>query len=182
MAAWCRLGSVAPLLPDATGYLPPATPHHNQEPKCCYRVHSLFGQTPRAVTKSRCDFQETFPLPTRVPRARLDRGAELSAAAQRVGFEGLPSQPESLQNDGQYLDRLKNTVLAARRATDSTASRLPCREKITFPAVRVLACELPPRLVNSRPKCAARTPDCGPARDDARIPRVSCVSSHRQPC
>ena len=95
-----QIGSVAPLLPGATGYLPPATPHHNQEPKCCYRVNGLLGQTPRAVTKSRCDFPETFPLPTRVPRARLNRGAELNAGGLRVSFEGLPGKPESVQNDG----------------------------------------------------------------------------------
>ena len=110
MAAWCRLGSVAPLLPGATGYLPPATPHHNPEPKCCYRIDGLLGQTPRAVTKSRCDFPETFPLPTRVPRARLNRGAELNAGGLRVSFEGLPGQPESVQNDGQLASYRDNRL------------------------------------------------------------------------
>ena len=75
------------------------------------------GQTPRAVTKSRCDFPETFPLPTRVPRARLNRGAELNAGGLRVGFEGLPGKPDSVQNDGQlssYRDnRLPLTTFSA---------------------------------------------------------------------
>ncbi len=60
-AAWGRLGSVAPLLPGATGPCDPPRRATTGKPKCCHRVYGLFRNTTHAVTKSRCDFLENYP-------------------------------------------------------------------------------------------------------------------------